>query len=140
MPEIIYKKESYAVIGACFAVYNDKGCGFLEPVYQECLGIEFECQRIPAIAKPSLTLSYRGRVLLQTYQPDYVCFEKIILEIKAVSKLTDEHRAQLLNYLHAAGFELGLLVNFGHYPKLEYERIAKTQCVQAKTDLSDVYL
>ena len=140
MPEIIYKKESYAVIGACFAVYNDKGCGFLEPVYQECLGIEFECQRIPAIAKPSLTLSYRGRVLLQTYQPDYVFFEKIILEIKAVSKLTDEHRAQLLNYLHAAGFELGLLVNFGHYPRLEYARIAKTQCVQAKSDLSDVYL
>ena len=121
-------------------MYNDKGCGFLEPVYQECLGIEFECQRIPAIAKPSLTLSYRGRVLLQSYQPDYVCFEKIILEIKAVSKLTDEHRAQLLNYLHAAGFELGLLVNFGHYPKLEYERIAKTQCVNSKTDLSDVYL
>src|SRR4029077_4533424 len=74
MTEIIYKQESYAVIGACFAVYNDKGCGFLEPVYQECLGIEFECQRIPAIAKPSLTLSYRGRVLLQTYQPDYVMF------------------------------------------------------------------
>ena len=140
MHEIIYKKESYAVIGACFAVYNDKGCGFLEPVYQECLGVEFECQRIPAIPKPSLTLSYRGRVLLQTYQPDYVCFEQIILEIKAASKLTDEHRAQRLNYLHAAGFELGLLVNFGHYAKLEYERFAKTQCVQAKTDLSDVYL
>ena len=140
MADIIYEKESYAIIVACFAVYNDKGCGFLEPVYQECLGIEFECQRIPAIAKPSLVLSYRGRVLLQTYQPDYVCLDKIILEIKAVSKLTDEHRAQLLNYLHAAGFELGLLVNFGHYPKLEYERLAKTRRVQSKTDLSDVYL
>ena len=140
MADIIYEKESYAIIGACFAVYNDKGCGFLEPVYQECLGIEFECQRFPAIPKPSLILSYRGRVLSQTYQPDYVCFEKIILETKAVSKLTDEHRAQLLNYLHAAGFELGLLVNFGHYPKLEYERLAKTRRVQSKTDLSDVYL
>ena len=140
MADIIYEKESYAIIGACFAVYNDKGCGFLEPIYQECLGIEFECQRIPAIAKPSLVLSYRDRVLLQTYQPDYVCLDKIILEIKAVSKLTDEHRAQLLNYLHAAGFELGLLVNFGHYPKLEYERLAKTRRVQSKTDLSDVYL
>ena len=140
MTEIIYKKESYAIIGACFEVYNDKGCGFLEPVYQECLGIELEYQRIPAIAKPSLTLSYRGRLLLQTYQPDYVCFEKSILELKAVSGLTDEHRAQLLNYLHATGFELGLLVNFGHYPKLEYERIAKTQRIQSKTDLSDVSL
>jgi 23S rRNA-/tRNA-specific pseudouridylate synthase len=66
MTEIIYKNESYAIIGACFEVYNDKGCGFLEPVYQECLGIEFEHQRIPAIAKPSLTLSYRGRMLKQT--------------------------------------------------------------------------
>ena len=97
MPEIVYKKESYAIIGACFEVYNEKGCGFLEPVYQECLGIEFEYQRIPAIAKPYL-----------------------------VSALTDEHRAQLLNYLYATGFDLDLLVNFGHCPKLECERIAKT--------------
>lgn len=140
MIELVYKKESYAIIGACFEVYNEKGCGFLEPVYQECLGIEFEYQRIPAIPKPSLTLSYRGRVLMQTYQPDFVCFEKIIVELKAVSTLTDEHRAQLLNYLHATGFELGLLVNFGHYPKLEYERIAKTQRLKMKTDFSDVAL
>jgi GxxExxY protein len=140
MTEIIYKKESYAIIGACFEGYNEKDCGFLEPVYQECLGIEFECQRIPSIAKPSLTLSYRDRILKQTYEPDYVCFEKIIVELKAVSALTDEHRAQLLNYLHATGFELGLLVNFGHYPELEYERIAKTQRIKTKPDLSDVSL
>jgi len=140
MTELIYKQESYAIIGACFEVYNEKGGGFLEPVYQECLGIEFEYQRIPAIAKPSLTLSYRGRMLTQTYQPDFVCFEKIIVELKAVSALTDEHCAQLSNYLHATGFELGLLVNFGHYPKLEYERIAKTQRIKTKTDLSDLVL
>ena len=140
MTEIIHKKESYAIIGACFEVYNDKGCGFLEPVYQECLGIEFEYQRIPAIPKPSLTLSYRGRILTQTYEPDYVCFSKIIVELKAVTTLTDEHRAQLLNYLHATGFELGLLVNFGHYPKLGYERIAKTQRIKTRTDLSNVSL
>jgi GxxExxY protein len=140
MTEIVYKKESYAIIGACFAVYNEKGCGFLEPVYQECLDIEFEYQRIPAIAKPSLNLSYRGRILKQIYQQDYVCFGKIIVELKAVSALTDEHRAQLLNYLQATGFDLGLLVNFGHYPKLEYERIAKTQRIKTKADLSDVSL
>jgi GxxExxY protein len=140
MTEIIYRKESYAIIGACFEVYNEKGCGFLEPVYQECLSIEFKQQGIPAIAKPLLTLSYRGRILAQTYQADFVCFEKIIVELKAVSALTDEHRAQLLNYLHATGFELGLLVNFGHYPGLEYERIAKTQRIKSKTDLSDVSL
>jgi GxxExxY protein len=140
MTEIIYKRESYAIIGACFEVYNEKGCGFLEPVYQECLGIEFEYQRIPAIPKPSLTLSYRGRGLTQTYEPDYVCFGKIIVELKAVSSLSDEHRAQLLNYLHATDFNLGLLVNFGHYPKLEYERIAKTQRIKTKADPSDVSL
>jgi len=112
----------------------------LEPVYHECLEIEFEYQRIPAISKPSLTLSYRGRILKQTYEPDFVCFQKIMVELKAVSALTDEHRAQLLNYLHATGFELGLLVNFGHYPKLKYERIAKTQRVKTKTDISDVSL
>ena len=127
-------------MGACFEVYNDKGCGFLEPVYQECLGIEFEYQRIPTIPKPSLTLSYRSRLLMQTYEPDFVCFEKIIVELKAVSALTDEHRAQLLNYPHATGFELGFLVNFGQYPKLEYERIAKTQRLKTKTDFSDVAL
>jgi GxxExxY protein len=118
-------------------VYNAKGCGFLEPVYQECLAIEFEHQRIPAISKPLLTLSYRDRTLKQTYEPDFVCFEKIILELKTVSLLADEHRAQLLNYLQAIGFELGLLVNFGHYPKLEYERIAKSRRANTKRDFSD---
>jgi GxxExxY protein len=131
MTEIISKKESYAIIGACFEVYNEKGCGFLEPVYQECLAIEFEYQR---------TLSYRNRILLQTYQPDFVCFQKIIVELKTLANLLDEHRAQLLNYLHTAGFELGLLVNFGHYPKLEYERIVKTLPPKMKSTPSDVSL
>ena len=140
MTEIVYKKERYAIMGACFEVYNAKGNGFLEPVYHECLGIEFEYQKIPSISKPLLTLSYRDRILNQVYEADFVCFEKIILELKAVSKLVDEHRAQLLNYLHATGFELGLLVNFGHHPKLEYERIAKTQSKKAKSDFSDVSL
>jgi GxxExxY protein len=138
MTEIIYKKESYAIIGACFEVYNAKGCGFLEPVFHECFAIEFEHQRIPETSKPMLTLNYRGLTLLQTYQPDFICFEKIILELKAASVLADEHRAQLLNYLNATGFDLGLLVNFGHYPKLEYERIAKTQRENTIDDSSDV--
>jgi GxxExxY protein len=140
MTEIIYKKESYAIIGARFELYNEKGCGFLEPVYQECLAIEFEYQRIPAIAKPQLTLAYRGRTLTQVYQPDFVCFGKIIVELKAVSAIIDEHRAQLLNYLHATGFEPGLLANFGHYPKLEYERIARTRRLKGNPDFSDVVL
>jgi GxxExxY protein len=138
--QIIYKQESYSIIGACFEVYNEKGCGFLEPVYHECLAIEFEFQRIPAISKPTLMLSYRGRVLVQTYNPDFICYQKIVLELKTVSKLIDEHRAQLLNYLNATGFELELLVNFGHYPGLEHERFARTQRLKTEKDISDVSL
>jgi GxxExxY protein len=136
MKDIVFKVESYAIMGACFEVYNEKGCGFLEPVYQECLQIEFELQRIPAIAKPALTLSYRGRPLVQTYQADFVCYGKIIVELKALSTIVNEHRAQLLNYLHATGFQLGLLVNFGHHPRLEYERIARTEPGKNNDDIS----
>jgi GxxExxY protein len=121
--ELIYKEESYAIIGACFAVYKDKGCGFLEPVYHECLEIEFESQGIPFLSKPPQTLQYRERTLVQTFSPDFLYDEKIIVEIKAVSALIDEHRAQVLNYLSVTGCKLGLLVNFGHYPRLEYERL-----------------
>ena len=120
---LIYKEESYAIIGACFAVYKDKGCGFLEPVYHECLAIEFEIRGIPFISKPPQTLQYRGRTLIQKFSPDFICYEKIIVEIKAVSALVGEHRAQVLNYLSATGCKLGLLVNFGHYPRIEYERL-----------------
>jgi len=125
-PGLIYKDECYAIVGACFAVYKNKGCGFHEPVYQECLGIEFEHCQIPAIALPGLSVEYRGRILSQKFFPDFVCYEKIIVEIKAVTELCDEHRAQVLNYLKAGTFELGLLVNFGRYPKLQYERLANT--------------
>jgi GxxExxY protein len=125
--DLIYREESYAIIGGCFAVYRDKGCGFLEPVYQECMEIEFEHLRLLAVPKPRLELSYRGRVLQHKYEPDFICYGKIILELKAVSALTDEHRAQVLNYLNATGFKLGLLVNFGHYPGIEYERIVNTE-------------
>ena len=120
---LIYKEESYAIIGACFGVYKDKGWGFLEPVYHECLEIEFESQGIPFLSKPPQTLQYRGRTLVQTFSPDFICYDKIIVEIKAASALSDDHRAQVLNYLSATGCELALLVNFGHYPRLEYERL-----------------
>ena len=112
-------------MGACFEVYKEKGCGFLEAVYQEYLELELADQRIPFIARQRLKLTYKGRPLQQTYEPDLVCDDKIIVEIKSVSALTDEHRAQVHNYLRATGLRLGLLVNFGHYPKVESERIAR---------------
>jgi GxxExxY protein len=120
---IIYRDESYKIMGACFEVYKDKGCGFVEPVYQECLEIEMEILVIPFRAQIPLALAYKGRSLKQKYVPDFICYDKIILEIKAVSSLCDEHRAQVHNYLKATGYRLGLLVSFGHYPKIESERI-----------------
>lgn len=123
MSDIIFKEESYAIIGACFEVYREKGCGFLEPVYQECLAIELELRGIPFVAQRALVLTYKERTLRSMYIPDFVCYGQIIVEAKAVSALTDEHRAQVLNYLRATGLRLGLLVNFGHYPKAEVERI-----------------
>lgn len=125
--ELVYKEESYAILGACFEVYKTMGCGFLEAVYQECLEIEFDHRRIPYEPKPALRLAYRDRILKHGYQPDLICFGKIVLELKAISAIADEHRAQLLNYLHATEMQLGILLNFGHYPKLEYERTALTR-------------
>jgi GxxExxY protein len=104
-------------------VYKEKGCGFTEPVYQECPGLELELQGIPFRAQPSLSLHYKGQLLRKTFEPDFVCLDTVVVELKAVSALTGEHRAQLLNYLNASGLEVGLLVNFGHYPGLEYERL-----------------
>ena len=121
------KDETYKIIGACFEVYNEKGCGFLEPVYQECLEYELKLGGVPARSKPRVTVSYKRHPLQHTYQPDFICFDTIVVEIKAASKICDEHRAQLLNYLNATGLEVGLLVNFGRFPKLEYERIVNTK-------------
>ena len=96
MTEILFKEESYAIIGACINVYKDKGCGFLEPVYHECCEIEFAFQKIPFLSQTELELTYRGQILRQRYKPDFICFQKVIVELKAVSALADEHRAQLL--------------------------------------------
>ena len=127
MDEIIYKEESYKIIGACFEVYKQKGCGFSEAVYQECLSIEFEMQKIPFAAQPKIQLEYKGRILTQFFQPDFVCFEKIIVEIKALPAILEINKSQALNYLNATNFDLALLVNFGHFPKLEYKRIANNR-------------
>ncbi len=120
---IIYKEESYKVIGAAFKVYNALGHGFLEAVYQEALEIEFQRQGIPYEREKELKIQYDGVELKQTYKADFVCFGKIIVELKAVNALDDAHRSQVYNYLHATGYKLGLLLNFGNSDELEKERI-----------------
>jgi len=122
MTELIYKEESYKIIWACFEVYKEMGCRFLEPVYQECLEKELTLQGIPFDAQKIVELNYKGQKLDKIYKPDFLCFEKIIIEIKAVSKLNNEFRDQIINYLNATNMRLGLLINFGYFPKIEHER------------------
>jgi GxxExxY protein len=119
---IIFKEESYAVQGAIFDVYGEMGCGFLEPVYQECLEKELSRRRIPFEGQKELQLFYKGERLRQIYKPDLICYGKIIVELKAVKELAPEHAAQVLNYLKATGMKLGLLVNFCSHPKVAIKR------------------
>ena len=121
--ELIYKEESYAIQGAIFEVYREMGCGFLESVYQECLEKEFRARKIPFVAQAELHLSYKGVVLQQKYRPDIICFNKIIIELKAVKQTAQEHEAQVINYLKATNMKLGFLVNFGSYPKVNIIRL-----------------
>lgn len=119
---IIYKDESYKIIGACMAVHNTLGCGFLEAVYQEALAIEFKKRKIPFEQEKRLEIFYKGVLLQKEYIADFICYDKIIVELKALSQLNNEHFAQILNYLKITDFKLGLLVNFGT-PSLQYKRI-----------------
>lgn len=121
--KIIYAEEAYKIQGAVFEVYKEMGCGFLEAVYQECLENEFLLRAIPFSSQFDLELKYKGKALKHTYKPDFICYGKIIVEIKAVKEFTNEHQAQVLNYLKATGMELGLLINFGSHPKAETKRL-----------------
>ena len=117
--DYLYSEETYKLRGAIYEVYKEIGCGFLEGVYQECLESEFQLQGIQFESQRIIDIEYKGKILVKKYIPDFICFDKIIIEIKAVKELNNEHIAQVLNYLKASDMELGLLVNFGSYPKKE---------------------
>jgi len=121
--KLLFADETFLVQGAVFEVSRQMGTGFLEAVYQECLTLELTARGIPFLASPPLTVTYKGQALTQSYRPDFVCFDKVIVELKAVRELAPEHRAQTLNYLRATGLRLGLLVNFGCAPKARVERL-----------------
>ncbi|MCA1595428.1 MAG: GxxExxY protein [Chloroflexi bacterium] len=125
--KFLLKDEGYAILGAVFEVYRELGCGFLEAVYQESLGREFYLRGIPFVSQSTLSLFYKKQKLQQIYQPDFICFGQIILELKAMTALGGEHRAQLHNYLKATGLSVGYLINFGHYPNAQTERIVRTK-------------
>ena len=118
---LIYEDETYAIRGAIYEVYKVLGSGYLEEVYQNALEEELTLRHIPFVAKKALRVHYKGRAC-GLYEPDFVCFDKIIVEIKAVEILHEKHSAQLMNYLKATEFKLGLLVNFCAYPKVDIRR------------------
>ena len=124
MDSFLYKDETYAIHGAIFDVYRTLGCGFLEAVYQQALEVELTQRNIPFVPQAEIEVEYKGVKLDQTYRADLICYDKIILELKAVQNLLPEHEAQLQNYLRATQMRVGLLVNFGHYPRVEIKRIA----------------
>lgn len=119
------KNENYNITGAAMHVYNTLGNGFLEAVYQEALEIEFKKRGIPYEREKELTIYYEGKPLQKKYFADFVCYDSIIVELKAIKEIDDSHRSQVYNYLKATGFKLGLLYNFGHYNGLEWERKVK---------------
>ncbi len=119
---ILYKEECYKIIGACMNVHKELGPGFLEAVYQESLAIEFLDQGIPFEKEKEIRIFYKDKILDKCYKADFLCFDKIIVELKALSELSNDHISQLLNYLKATKLRVGLLVNFGT-PSLTYQRL-----------------
>ncbi len=122
MADILFKEECYRIQGAIYEVHREMGHGYVENVYQECLEKEFRLQQIPFVPQQPLKLFYKGEPLEQSFRPDLICFDEIIVELKAVKDLVPEHHAQVLNYLKATGKRVGLLVNFGAYPKADVKR------------------
>lgn len=126
MTELIYKDEAYKIVGACMEVHNTLGSGFLESVYQEALAREFVEREIPFVPQWGIDVYYKDVKLDKKFFADFICFENIVIEIKAMEGLVPEHEAQLINYLKATNKPLGLLINFGG-PKLQYKRFANTK-------------
>jgi len=122
MEEYLYKEETYDIIGCAMEVHNELGCGFLEPVYQEALSIVFRENNIPFVKEKTLDIKFKGQVLNKKYIADFVCFDKVIIELKAMDSIIPQHLAQTINYLKCTDKRLGLIINFGT-TSLQYRRV-----------------
>jgi GxxExxY protein len=123
---LLYKDEVYAIVGAAFEVANELGCGFLEAVYHEALEIEFQERKIPYESEKDIRLFFKGQQLKKEYSADFLCFGKIIVEIKAIKNLSEIDDAQIIHYLKATRMRVGVLINFGGM-KLEWKRFVNTR-------------
>ncbi len=121
--KLIGKDEVYDIVGACLDVHNTLGHGYLEAVYQEALELELKLRGIPFVREKEIKIQYKGTALSKRYFADFVCFDRIIIETKAVSALLPEHQAQTLNYLRATGLKVAVLVNFGSSQGLQWKRL-----------------
>ena len=120
--DLLFKEEVYAIIGAAFEVYNNLGHGFLEAVYQEALAIEFQLRQVPFQEQFPVTITYKKQKLKTEYFADFLCYSKVLVEIKTQDYLVPKNEAQLINYMHGAKLPLGLLINLGNHLKLEWKR------------------
>jgi len=124
MNDFLFKEETYLIIGAAMEVHNELGSGFLEPVYQEAFEMELTNQKIPHKREKTINIYYKNEKLKKEYSADFFCFDKIIVELKALNELNSDHESQLLNYLTATNSKVGLLINFGT-KSLQYKRMVK---------------
>ena len=120
--DLLYKEEAYKIIGACLEVHRQLGCGFLEPVYQEALEKEFVNQNISCLREMELPIYYKNEKLNKYYQADFVCYDKIIVELKSVPYINKNMEAQLLNYLHVSKLHVGYVINFKN-SIIEFKRL-----------------
>ena len=130
-------EECHQIVGCAFKVYNQLGHGFLEQVYQCALEIELKHAKIPFEAQKQIPVYYLGEKLDAYYKADILCFDKVIVELKADYSLSDVHEAQLINYLKATGIQAGLLINFGNRRKLEFKKIVYTNTRYANNELKE---
>ena len=137
MSELLYKNESWTIRHAAFEVHKLLGCGFLEKVYQEALAEEFRMRGIPFEREKAIRIQYKGKLLEQEYFADFVCYDKIIIELKALKEIHDVHKAQTYNYLRATDYALGLLMNFGEH-SLVVERIVNFNSSRINSELKSV--
>ena len=122
MTELLLKDEVYAIVGAAIEVHRELGRGFLEPVYQEALEIELQSRGIAFESQKRLLIHYKGHQLRKEYVADLVCYDQVIVELKALDRLSGKEQAQILNYLKATGLRVGVLINFGSSGRLEWKR------------------
>ncbi len=121
--ELIFKEEVYAIMGVAMDVHRELGSGFLESVYQEALEVELAFHKIPYESQKPLKIVYKGQTLDKEFIADLICYGKIVVELKTQDRLSGKEEAQVLNYLKATGLKLGLVINFGSHPKLEWKRL-----------------